>query len=156
MRRLLLYLALLLVSACSTEKTQTTEQRAPVPNSTPSQSSAPATARVQYEDLVVGSGQRALFNQSLLVRYTGTLPDGTLIDSNVDNGKPVLQFIPGRGEVIRGWDIGIGGGQGIPPMKVGGKRKLIIPPELGYGSQSSGIVPPNTTLLFEVELVGIK
>jgi len=105
---------------------------------------------------VVGSGQRALFNQSLLVRYTGTLPDGTLIDSNVDNGKPVLQFLPGRGEVIRGWDIGIGGGQGIPPMKVGGKRKLIIPPELGYGSQSSGIVPPNATLLFEVELVGIK
>jgi peptidylprolyl isomerase len=154
MRRLLLYISLLLASACANEKAQ--PGATPSPSQSPSQSTSPITARVQYEDLVVGTGQRPLFNQSLLVRYTGTLPDGRLIDSNVDNGKPVLQFIPGRGEVIRGWDIGIGGGQGIPPMKVGGKRKLIVPPELGYGSQGSGIVPPNATLIFEVELVGIK
>ena len=114
------------------------------------------SARVQYEDIVVGSGQRPVFNQTLLVRYTGKLPDGTLIDTNVDNRQPPLAFIPGRGEVIKGWDIGIGGGQGIPAMRVGGKRKLIVPPELGYGAQAAGSVPPNSTLIFEVELVGIK
>ncbi len=154
MRRLSLYVVLLLASACTNENPQPVPPGTPTPNSTPSLSSD--AARVQYEDIVVGTGQRPLFNQALLVRYTGTLPDGTLIDTNVDNGTPVVDFIPGRGEVIKGWEIGIGGGQGIPPMKVGGKRKLIIPPELGYGSMGSGRVPRNATLIFEIELVGIK
>jgi len=154
MRRLSLYAALLLASACTNEKAPPVQTGTPTPNSTPAQSSV--EARVQYEDIVVGTGQRPLFNQALFVRYTGTLPDGTLIDTNVNNGTPVLDFTPGRGEVIKGWDIGIAGGQGIPPMKVGGKRKLIIPPELGYGSMGSGRVPGNATLVFEIELVGVK
>jgi FKBP-type peptidyl-prolyl cis-trans isomerase len=82
------------------------------------------------------------------VNYVGTLTNGTKFDSSYDKGQPYT-FRIGAGQVIAGWD------QGVPGMKVGGKRRLTIPPSLGYGSQANGSIPPNSTLVFEVDLVSI-
>jgi len=102
------------------------------------------------EDLVVGSGDAASAGQRVSVHYTGWLTDGKKFDSSKDRGQPFM-FSLGRGEVIRGWDEGVTG------MKVGGKRKLTIPPGLGYGSRGAGgVIPANATLLFEVELLGVR
>ena len=97
-----------------------------------------------------GSGPAIQVGRTAVVHYTGMFKDGTKFDSSVDRGVP-LNFSLGGGEVIKGWD------QGIVGMKVGEKRKLEIPPELGYGaSGAGGIIPPNTTLIFEIELLEIK
>lgn len=102
------------------------------------------------EDLVVGNGDSAAAGQRVSVHYTGWTTDGKKFDSSKDRGQPFM-FSLGEGEVIRGWDEGVAG------MKVGGKRKLTIPPELGYGSRGAGkVIPPNATLLFEVELLGVR
>jgi FKBP-type peptidyl-prolyl cis-trans isomerase len=102
------------------------------------------------EDLTVGDGATAAAGQSVSVHYTGWLTNGTKFDSSVDRNDP-FEFNLGRGQVIPGWD------QGVAGMKVGGKRKLTIPPELGYGSRGAGgVIPPNATLVFEVELLGIR
>jgi FKBP-type peptidyl-prolyl cis-trans isomerase FkpA len=102
------------------------------------------------EDLVVGSGDAAGAGQRVSVHYTGWLTNGNKFDSSKDRGQPFM-FSLGRGEVIRGWDEGVTG------MKVGGKRKLTIPPDLGYGARGAGgVIPPNATLLFEVELLGVR
>jgi FKBP-type peptidyl-prolyl cis-trans isomerase FkpA len=101
------------------------------------------------EDLTVGSGAEAAEGKNVTVHYTGTLTDGTKFDSSVDRGQP-FTFNLGSGEVIKGWD------QGVAGMKVGGKRKLTIPAELGYGSQDKGSIPPNSILIFEVELLEVK
>ena len=102
------------------------------------------------EDLVVGTGDAAKSGQRVSVHYTGWTTDGKKFDSSKDRGQP-FSFGLGRGEVIRGWDEGVAG------MKVGGKRKLTIPPELGYGSRGAGkVIPPNATLLFEVELLAVR
>jgi FKBP-type peptidyl-prolyl cis-trans isomerase FkpA len=102
-----------------------------------------------FEELVVGGGPAAAAGQKVSVHYTGWLTDGTKFDSSKDRGEP-FAFPLGRGHVIRGWDEGVAG------MKVGGKRKLTIPPDLGYGSRGAGgVIPPNATLVFEVELLGI-
>lgn len=138
------------VTSCSHP---TTETAAPSPSPA---ASVISTAQVKYEDLEVGTGARPLFNDTALVRYTCALENGKIVDGNIDNGKPLLPVRLGLGEVIKGWEIGIGGAQGIPPMRVGGKRKLIVPPELGYGSMTRGPIPGNSTLTFEVELVSIK
>jgi FKBP-type peptidyl-prolyl cis-trans isomerase FkpA len=106
--------------------------------------------KLQVEDVVVGTGDEALKGKTVSVHYTGWLTDGKKFDSSKDRGQP-FQFPLGRGHVIRGWDEGVQG------MKVGGKRKLTIPPELGYGSQgAAGVIPPNATLVFEVELLGVR
>ena len=102
------------------------------------------------EDLVVGNGDAASAGQRVSVHYTGWLTNGNKFDSSKDRGQPFM-FSLGRGEVIRGWDEGVTG------MKVGGKRKLTIPPDLGYGARGAGgVIPPNATLMFEVELLGVR
>ncbi len=104
---------------------------------------------LKYEDLVEGEGKVAQANQKVSVHYTCWLTDGTKFDSSLDRNDP-FSFPLGGGRVIRGWDEGVQG------MKVGGKRKLTIPPQLGYGSTGAGgVIPPNATLVFEVELLGI-
>lgn len=98
------------------------------------------------EDIVVGSGAPAAAGDTLTVHYIGTLENGQVFDNSYTRGEPFL-FVLGAGRVIRGWDLGVVG------MRVGGKRRLIIPPELAYGSQGSGSIPPNATLNFEIELL---
>lgn len=104
---------------------------------------------LQYQDLIVGEGPLAEAGDTVQVHYTGWLTDDTIFDSSVDRGQP-FSFTLGQGGVIQGWDEGVAG------MQVGGKRKLVIPPELGYGAAGSGsTIPPNATLIFEVELLDI-
>lgn len=100
------------------------------------------------EDLVVGSGATAAVGDTVSVHYVGTLTNGTRFDSSYDRGQP-YPFVIGAGRVIAGWD------QGVPGMKVGGKRRLTIPPSLGYGNQAYGPIPANSTLIFEIDLVSI-
>ncbi|MBI5323796.1 MAG: FKBP-type peptidyl-prolyl cis-trans isomerase [Ignavibacteriae bacterium] len=104
---------------------------------------------LQYQDMKVGTGTEAKSGSKVSVHYVGTLTDGTKFDSSVDRGKP-FEFNLGAGEVIKGWDEGVAG------MKVGGKRKLTIPPDLGYGSRAIGKIPSNSTLIFDVELLNVK
>jgi FKBP-type peptidyl-prolyl cis-trans isomerase FkpA len=102
-----------------------------------------------YVDLVVGDGAEATKGQTVSVHYTGWLTNGTKFDSSVDRGQP-FSFPLGAGRVIKGWDEGVAG------VKVGGKRKLMIPPQLGYGERGAGgMIPPNAELIFEVHLLGI-
>ena len=102
------------------------------------------------EELTVGNGATAAAGQSVSVHYTGWLTDGTKFDSSVDRNDP-FEFNLGRGQVIAGWD------QGVAGMQIGGKRKLTIPPALGYGERGAGgVIPPNATLVFEVELLGVR
>jgi len=106
--------------------------------------------RVKVEDIEVGDGAAAGEGSTLVVHYTGTLEDGTKFDSSLDRDQP-FELVLGAGQVIPGWE------QGLEGMKVGGKRRLTIPPELAYGSQGAGgVIPPNATLNFEVELLEIK
>lgn len=104
---------------------------------------------LKIEDVVVGTGAEAKNGDTVTVNYVGTLDDGTKFDSSYDRHQP-FEFTLGAGQVIQGWDLGVLG------MKVGGKRNLTIPPELAYGSQGQGPIPPNATLHFTVELLGAK
>ena len=110
---------------------------------------------LQYEDVAVGSGAQPKSGQTCVMHYTGWLWEngakGKKFDSSVDRGKP-FKFQLGQGMVIKGWD------EGVATMKVGGKRNLLIPPQLGYGTRGAGngLIPPNATLFFEVELLGVE
>lgn len=102
------------------------------------------------EDLVIGKGATAALGNDVVVHYVGRMADGTQFDSSINRRDP-LDFSLGAGDVIRGWDEGIQG------MKVGGKRRLTIPPELAYGAQGcGGVIPPEATLVFEVELLEVS
>ena len=109
---------------------------------------------LSYEDTVVGTGPSPAAGQTCVMHYTGWLWEngakGKKFDSSVDRGQP-FEFPIGRGRVIKGWD------EGVATMKVGGKRTLLIPPQLGYGDRGAGgVIPPGATLLFDVELLGVK
>lgn len=102
------------------------------------------------EDQVVGTGAEAVVGKRITVNYTGTLTNGTKFDSSLNPGRTPFTFNLGAGEVIQGWDQGFNG------MKIGGKRKLTIPASLGYGDRDMGSIPPNSTLIFEVELLKVE
>ncbi|HEU4953327.1 MAG TPA: FKBP-type peptidyl-prolyl cis-trans isomerase [Gemmatimonadales bacterium] len=105
---------------------------------------------LRYQDVAVGSGEEATAGRTAVVHYTGWLPDGKKFDSSRDRGEP-FSFPLGAGQVIAGWD------QGVAGMKVGGRRKLVIPSELGYGASGAPPdIPPNATLVFDVELLGVQ
>jgi FKBP-type peptidyl-prolyl cis-trans isomerase len=107
------------------------------------------TSGVEYWDITVGTGAPAVAGKKVTVNYTGWLTNGKQFDSSI--GKQPFSFSLGAGQVIKGWDDGVAG------MKIGGKRQLKIPPSLGYGSQGAGgVIPPNATLIFDVELLGVK
>ncbi|MGF1498635.1 MAG: FKBP-type peptidyl-prolyl cis-trans isomerase [Elainellaceae cyanobacterium] len=146
-----------------TQPSEATSEAAPLPEPEATTAQAPDTddseaamsetvttpSGLQYVDLVEGDGATPQPGQTVIVHYTGTLEDGTKFDSSRDRNQP-FSFRLGAGRVIRGWD------EGIATMKVGGRRRLIIPPELGYGARGAGgVIPPNATLIFDVELLRI-
>ena len=103
------------------------------------------------EDIIVGEGIEANDYNKIVVNYTGRLEDGSIFDSSLNSGRGPFTFTLGVGAVIKGWDLGVKG------MKVGGKRKLIIPSELGYGDKGAGsVIPPGATLIFEIDLIEVE
>lgn len=137
-RRLGILLTVLMLSSCTkcTKSADTT--------------SSSSSSDLKVEELKTGEGTVAEPGKTVSVHYTGTLTNGTKFDSSLDRGQP-FSFVLGAGNVIKGWD------QGVANMKVGGKRKLTIPPQLAYGDQGAGdIIPPGSTLIFEVELLDVR
>jgi FKBP-type peptidyl-prolyl cis-trans isomerase len=127
---------------------QVNPSQAPQVQTNTTQNASPS-GELKIEDETVGSGAEAKTGDTVSVNYVGTLQDGTKFDSSYDRNQP-FDFTLGSGQVIKGWD------QGVVGMKVGGKRKLTIPPDLGYGAQAQGPIPANSTLIFEIELLNIK
>lgn len=143
-------------TASSSQQSAATEASAPAETTTqaaatpPAESTATSTDKLKIVDTKVGKGTAAKKGDQVTVNYTGWLTDGTKFDSSVDRNQP-FTFNLGGGQVIPGWD------QGVVGMKVGGVRKLTIPPALGYGAQGAGgVIPPNATLVFEVTLLKIN
>jgi peptidylprolyl isomerase len=115
-----------------------------------SQKTVTTDSGLQYIDIVEGEGASPTQGQTVVVHYTGTLTNGKVFDSSVERNQP-FSFKIGVGQVIKGWD------EGVMSMKVGGKRQLIIPPDLGYGARGAGgVIPPNATLIFDVELLKVN
>ena len=148
--------ALALGAACTKKETtasSTTTASTVAGKDSNTASTAAVTApggSVKIDEVTVGTGAEAVNGKTVSVHYTGTLMDGKKFDSSLDRGQP-FKFELGKGQVIQGWEKGIVG------MKVGGKRKLTIPPELGYGERGAGnVIPPNATLNFDVELLGVE
>jgi FKBP-type peptidyl-prolyl cis-trans isomerase FkpA len=134
-------------SAAPPTPTATATATAPAPTPAPA---AEGSDVLGVKDVVVGKGAEAKAGDKVSVHYVGTLTNGTEFDSSKKHGKP-FDFTLGRGMVIKGWD------QGVAGMKVGGRRKLTIPPSLGYGAHGAGaLIPPNATLQFDIELLGIN
>jgi FKBP-type peptidyl-prolyl cis-trans isomerase len=153
LRWLLAVLAVVAVSTsvgCSTPPAAVAPQPAPAEQPVAAPTPTEEVTELKIEDMVVGTGAEAVSGKTVSVHYTGWLTDGTKFDSSVDRGTP-FEFQLGQGRVIRGWDEGVAG------MKIGGKRKLTIPPEMGYGANGAGgVIPPNATLVFDVELLGVR
>jgi peptidylprolyl isomerase len=161
MKHLLLFIfALPLLTAACQQPATVQPPASPTPAPTAAAIASPAAAGstelrtaasgLQYQDLVVGTGQKPGFNQTIRIAYVGKLATGTVFDKGVDD------FKLGVGDVIKGWDQGIVGGGGVEPMREGGKRKLIIPPTLGYGDKIMSTIPANSTLIFEVEVLRVN
>jgi peptidylprolyl isomerase len=145
-----LLLAVAVIIPACTQK----ESKQPAQNAQPAAAQPAATVTTPsglgYVDMVEGTGKTPTSGKQVKVHYTGWLENGTKFDSSVDRGEPLV-FPLGVGQVIPGWD------EGVMSMKVGGKRKLIIPPQLGYGEAGAGgVIPPNATLIFEVELLDVE
>lgn len=141
-----------LASGCAKKEESQVEANVPAqaPSTTAATSQLGATVtELKIEDTKVGTGVEAVAGKSVSVHYTGWLTNGTKFDSSKDHGQP-FTFHLGAGQVIKGWD------QGVAGMKVGGTRKLTIPASLGYGQRDMGVIPPNSTLVFEVELLGVN
>lgn len=128
------------------------------------------TSKLQFQDLIIGTGKIAERGALITAHYTGYLPDGTVFDSSHHRGQP-FEAVIGTGRVIKGWDVGVLGGEyaqkigyqaqvedptNLIPMQVGGKRKLIVPSHLAYGERQIGKIPPNSDLTFEIELLDVK
>ena len=138
---LIVFLAVLAMNSGHAQSTSAPTKVAGDPTKKPS--------GLEYWDIKVGTGETAVSGKQVRVHYTGWLTDGKKFDSSV--GGPPFVFALGAGQVIQGWDEGVAG------MKIGGKRQLRIPPQLGYGAEGAGgVIPPNATLLFDVELVGVS
>jgi FKBP-type peptidyl-prolyl cis-trans isomerase len=152
--KLMIFIAALTLTGCGNQTSTPAGSASPGPVS----SAVPAatgdqmvttSSGLQYKILQTGSGPAAKAGETVTVNYTGWLTNGTQFDSSL--GKQPFQFVLGQGQVIPGWD------QGVAGMLVGEKRKLIIPPDLGYGANGAGgVIPPNATLVFEVELLMIQ
>ncbi len=135
------------LSACTKKEAEQAAATAPTAETAPAGGGA---NELKIENMKVGTGAEAVAGKTVSVHYTGWLTDGKKFDSSLDRNQP-FKFSLGAGQVIAGWDKGVQG------MKVGGKRKLTIPPTLGYGaSGAGGVIPPNATLVFEVELLGVE
>jgi peptidylprolyl isomerase len=135
-----LILSLAILSACGSSKEAGKDDNSKV---------VTTASGLQYEDIEVGTGGMPQKGQTCVVHYHGTLLDGTVFDSSKERGQP-FEFPIGEGRVIKGWD------EGVMSMRIGGKRKLIIPADLAYGARAMGAIPSNSTLVFEVELLDIK
>jgi peptidylprolyl isomerase len=148
----LTFLAFLSLNLLAAQEQTTTPAPAPKAGTTHPKPAAQMTTTpsgLQYRDLVVGKGPQPKEGDTVVVNYTGTFTNGKVFDTSV--GKKPFQFELGRGKVIKGWD------EGVASMHVGGKRKLVIPPDLAYGPGGyPGVIPPNSTLTFVVELLQIK
>jgi FKBP-type peptidyl-prolyl cis-trans isomerase len=135
---------------CNSQGDQAAVKDASSSTTTTDASAAASASELQIVDVVVGTGAEAVSGKKVTVHYTGTLPDGKKFDSSLDRNAP-FTFNLGQGQVIQGWEKGFSG------MKIGGKRKLTIPASMGYGEAGvPGVIPPNSTLLFDVELLKVE
>jgi peptidylprolyl isomerase len=138
------------VTAGTPTAAKTPQATAPATPPPLSGQAATTSSGLKYIDIVEGTGASPQLGQTVVVNYTGWLEaDGKKFDSSVDRGQP-FSFTIGKGQVIKGWD------EGLSTMKVGAKRRLIIPPDLGYGAKANGPIPANATLIFDVELLQVK
>jgi peptidylprolyl isomerase len=145
----LLLLVAVTIPACSQKETKSGGEQPAVGQTVPA-GMITTPSGLAYQDLVAGSGPTPTAGKLVRVHYTGWLQNGTKFDSSLDRGQP-FEFPIGAGQVIPGWD------EGVMTMKVGGKRKLVIPPQLGYGAAGAGSdIPPNATLTFEVILLDVQ
>ncbi|MGI8907499.1 MAG: FKBP-type peptidyl-prolyl cis-trans isomerase [Candidatus Sumerlaeaceae bacterium] len=144
-----LFVTLATLAGAETTTTQSSSTTTTTTKAAPASEEVTLPGGTKYVDEVVGTGPEAKAGKTVTVHYTGKLTNGTKFDSSKDHGQP-FRFPLGGGQVIAGWDNGVAG------MKVGGKRKLTIPADQGYGSRDMGKIPPNSTLLFDVELLGVQ
>jgi peptidylprolyl isomerase len=137
--------------AQSSTPATTTKKTTPATTAHPAAPWTTTASGLKYQDVVVGKGPQPKPGDDILVNYTGRFTNGKVFDTSLSPGRGPFELHVGRGEVIKGWD------EGLSTMHVGGKRKLIIPPDLAYGPRGyAGVIPPNSTLTFDVELLKIK